>query len=73
MKPGGGSEPPPLEVIDMKLLLRGCPRCRGTLELTKDLGMYTWTCVNCSREYPVKRLEPEPSRQDQRPQERTEN
>lgn len=54
MKSGGGSPPPPLEVTTMKLILRGCPRCHGTLELTKDLGMYVWSCVNCGREFPIR-------------------
>ena len=41
---------------DIRFLVRGCPRCRGTLEWLAERGagslvMFRWHCLNCGRSY----------------------
>ena len=41
---------------DTRYLVRGCPRCRGTLERLTEQGAgsmrtFRWHCINCGRSY----------------------
>ncbi len=55
---------PSLRPWSVRLILAGCPRCRGTLEHCLDLGpggsreLY-WQCINCGRSYAARRPEDE--------------